>query len=111
MVVASASNADGGTLRTGSATITGIDLNTGSLITTTTWSSAITSLGLGDYLYRTSADATNGGSAVVIQGFQAWAPASTASLTASFFGVTRSTYQSKLAGVFYDNSSINRKLH
>ncbi len=114
VVVASASTAgtgDGGTLRTGTATVTGIDLAGGTLTCSTTWSSAITSLGLSDYLYRTAADATNNAApstanAVVLQGFQSWCPPSTAALTVSFFGVTRSTYQSKLAGIFYDNSTL-----
>ncbi len=103
VVVASA--ADGGSLRSGSATVTGLDLNTGSLVTTTTWSTAITSLTTGDYIYRCSADASNGGAAQVLQGYLAWSPASTAALTVSFFSVTRSVNQGKLAGVFYDNST------
>ena len=84
-----ASAADGGALRTGSVTVTGIDLNTGSLIASGTWSSGITSLAAGDYLYRTSADSSNGGTAVVLQGFTAWCPATTLALTTSFFGVLR----------------------
>lgn len=106
IVVFSASTADGGTLRTGTATITGIDLGSGTLTNSTTWSSSITSLGTGDYIYRCSGDASNNSTANVLQGFQAWCPASTASLTVSFFGVTRSSYQAKLAGLFYDNSSL-----
>ncbi len=114
VVVFSASTAgtgDGGSLRTGTATVTGIDLTGGNLTCSTTWSSAITSLGVGDYIYRTAADASNNAApstanAVVLQGFQAWCPPSTASLTVSFFSVTRSSYQSKLAGLFYDNSTL-----
>lgn len=109
VVVFSASTAgtgDGGTLRSGTMTVTGIDLAGGTLSGSTTWNSAITSLGNGDYIYRSSADASNGSTAVVLQGYQAWCPPSTASLTASFFGVTRSTYQAKLAGLFYDNSTL-----
>ena len=99
-----ASTTDGGALIAGSVTVTGIDLGSGSLIATTTWSSAITSLTGGAYLYRTAADAANGSSNVCLAGYQAWCPATTVAQTTSFFGVTRSTYQAKLCGLFYDNT-------
>lgn len=102
------SQTDGGALRTGTATITGINLTAGTISCSTTWSSAITSLSTGDYVYRCSADASAGSAANVLQGFQSWAPPSTTSITTgdSFFGVNRSTYTSKLAGLFYDNSTF-----
>jgi len=101
------SQTDGGSLRTGTALITGIDLNQGTLLSTATWSSSITSLANTDYIYRTAADASAGSTAVVMQGFQSWCPPNNTTITSSdsFFGVNRSSYKAKLAGLFYDNTT------
>lgn len=102
------SAADGGALRTGTQTITGIDLSNGNLLAATVWSTAITGLAVTDYVYRCSADASNGSTAQVMAGFLAWCPASSTAITSgdSFFGVNRSSYKSKLAGLYYDNTTL-----
>jgi len=100
-VVASA--ADGGALRTGSATITAINRSKGVLTTDSNWTSQITSFAAGDYLSR-EGDAQNGGSSkTAIAGLSAWFPASV-SPGESFFGLDRSI-DSRLYGVYLDESA------
>lgn len=107
-----ASQTDGGTLRTGTAKITGVSLAAGTITFSTTPNSLITSLTGGDYLY-VQGNAANAGANVMIEGFQSYvvpAAASTStviSLTNSFMGVVRSSNQGFLAGQFYDNTIVN----
>lgn len=102
------SAADGSALRTGAVTVTGIDLSNGNLLASTTWSTAVTGLAVTDFVYRCAGDASNGSTAQVMAGFLAWCPPSATSITSgdSFFGVNRSTYKSKLAGLYYDNTAL-----
>jgi hypothetical protein len=100
-----ASATDGGALESGTVVVTGINQATQSLVAAGNWSTSIGTLAQSDFLYRAGGDdACNGGTHVVIEGFESWCPPSSAALTVSFFGVVRSTYQSKLAGLFYDNT-------
>ena len=102
-----------GAIRSGTAFVIGVDLNTGSIILSATLggaagtpSSLLTSLTAGDFLYRSAQDAANGSTHQAIEGFQTWCPASTAA-PGTLFSVNRNIYPSKLAGIFYDNTVNN----
>lgn len=107
---------DGGTIRAGlpagttGAQIAGIQDNgtTASLVFTGVLNAAITDVANADYLYSNSGDAQNNASTpVVVTGLLGWSPATTASLTVSFQGVTRSTDERRLRGQFVANTNSN----
>ena len=102
MEVVAASTA-AGSIRSGSATITGINIGTYTLTTDSNWASQITSIADADYLYAIG-DAPNGGTAAGLKGFDAWIPSVAA--TDTFFGVAR-TGLSKLSGLRYDASGYS----
>lgn len=87
-----ASSADGSGARTGSAVLTAVNRLTGVLTTGSNWSTQITSLATGDYLY------VAGDLNAKIKGLAAWVPNSDPSSTA-FFGVDRSVDVSRLGGL------------
>lgn len=98
-----------GAARAGSAAITAIDRNLGTLTTGTDWTTQITSLGAGDHLVLagdsyvgTVGGPTNTYKKVV--GLAGWIP-STAPGATSFFGVDRSTDTTRLGGIREDGSS------
>lgn len=110
------SSADGGTIRAGlpasttGAVIAGIQDNgtTASLVFTGVLNAAITDVGATDYLYSNSGDAQNNASTpVVVTGLLGWSPATTASLTVAFQGVTRSTDERRLRGQYVANTNNN----
>lgn len=90
-MIIGASSALGSGARTGTATVTAINRNTGTLTTGSNWSSQITSLATSDYLYQ-SGD-LNG----KISGLDAWVPLADPSSTA-FFGVDRTADIVRLSG-------------
>lgn len=98
-----ASTADGGTLRSGSATITGVDRDLGTLTTDSNWTSQITSFVITDFMYI-EGDAAATGDSKMISGLDAWLPAAPPTSTA-FFGVDRTDDVVRLGGVRYDGSS------
>lgn len=115
IVMASVTTTDGGAIRTvGSgytgATIAGIQDNgtTASLVFTGVLNTAITDVLGSDYLASNSGDCQNGGTTpVVVTGLLGWSPATTASLTVAFCGVTRSTDERRLRGQYVANPSSN----
>lgn len=78
--------------RTGVLTFTGFNF-------TTLFGTAVA----GDFIFR-EGDAQNGGTAKVAAGLADWNPSTDPSAT-TFFGVDRSVYPSRLAGVRYDGSN------
>lgn len=92
-----------GSLRSGSATVTAIDRDAGTLTTDSNWSTQITSLATGDYLF-VKGDAADGGSVVKATGIPGWIPTTKPSAGDSFFTVDRSDDTTRLAGVRYDGS-------
>ena len=100
-----ASATDGGALRTGSNTITGVDRSTGTITSTVAWDTGITAFEATDFLYG-EGDAANGGANVAISGLNAWLPSSAPSGGESFFGVDRSV-DSRLYGQYYDASALD----
>lgn len=105
---------DGGFTYTGlpasttGAVIAGItdDGTTASLVFTTQLNSAITDVTSAAFVYLNSGDAQNNASTgVVCMGLLGYSPASTVSLTTSFYGVTRSSDPRRLRGQFVDNTT------
>jgi hypothetical protein len=95
-----ASATDGGALRSGNATVTGINRDLGTLTTDSNWTSQITSFAANDFVYRQGDEAAAGANKV-ISGFEAWCPSSAPTSTL-FFGVDRSVDTSRLGGQRYD---------
>lgn len=100
-----ASTAAGGALRTGSATVTGVNRSTGVLTTDSNWSTQITSLATTDFLYRQGDARNNGSTKLKMVGLAGWLPTTAPSGGESFFGVDRSV-DSRLYGTYYDASTL-----
>ena len=97
--VIGASSGDGSGARTGTASITGIDRNLGTITTTVSnWSTQITALAVGDYLF------VSGDTNLKLSGFPAWLPATAPSAT-TFFSVDRTADLTRLGGNRFDGSS------
>ncbi len=95
-----ASQTAGGTLRSGSGVVSAVDTSAG----TVTYTGTITSVGTTDYFYE-QGNAQNGGTALLMSGLADWVPAT---VTATpFFGVDRTIFPSRLAGVRYDGTNDN----
>lgn len=114
--IVATSQTDGGLIRVGlpasttGAVIAGIQDNgtTASLVFTGVLNAAITDVANADYLYSNSGDAQNNASTpVVVTGLLGWSPATTASLTVAFQGVTRSTDERRLRGQYVANTNNN----
>lgn len=103
-IVASATET--GALRSGTAVITGIDRNAGTLTTSGNWSTVITSAAANDWLFK-EGDAPNNVATNILspRGLQAWLPYAAPSGADSFFGVNRSVDTALLAGSRRDGSS------
>lgn len=88
------SEADGlsGALQAGTATITAIDRDTGTLTTDSNWTAQIATLDADDYLFR------SGDFGIGRAGLADWIPDSTAGLGTAFYAATRSVDASRLAG-------------
>jgi hypothetical protein len=78
--------------RTGTATITAVDRDAGTLTISGNWTSSISSLAANDFLFR------SGDFKAVAKGVKAWIPATAPSSGDSFFGVDRSVDTTRLAG-------------
>jgi hypothetical protein len=100
MTVIAASAPSGGSLRTGSTTVTAVDSGAGTI--TLASAAAITSFANSDYLFRA------GDRGLCLSGVSSWIPydSRSAALAASFFGVTRSANPSRLAGLAPDLSAL-----
>lgn len=88
----------GGTVHTGSATITAINRDTGVLTTDSNWTSQISSLAADDYLFQ------YGDYDGAAAGVAAWVPSTAPSATA-FFGVDRSVDTERLGGIRFAGTS------
>ena len=103
-----ASQTDGGAVRAGgaTATITKINRVTGVLTSGSNWSTQISGLATGDYLY-VNGDAPNGGTYLMVTGIQGWVPPSASRPVSSstFFGLDRSIDDTRLAGLYLDGTN------
>lgn len=89
----------GGTVHSGSATVTAINRETGVLTTDSNWTAQISSLAANDYLF------VEGDYDLKLSGLLDWLPTTAPTSGDSFFGVDRSVDPVRLAGVRYDASS------
>jgi hypothetical protein len=98
---------DGGTVRGGTATIANLDPVQGTLSFSTALNNAvaITEASTSDFVYLYGDAQNNGANFSCIAGLLGWAPNTTASQTAAFFGVTRSADARRLQGQYYPNSN------
>lgn len=98
--VITGSSADASGARAGSAAISAIDYDQGTLTTTgSNWNVQITSLGAGDFL-QVSGDFNN-----KLVGINGWVPSTAPSATA-FFGVDRSINPNRLGGIRVPSSIV-----
>jgi hypothetical protein len=94
-----------GTKRSGTAQITAINRQAGTITVSGNWTASITGLTTNDYLFRDGdTDANNNGTALNIQGLAAWLP-STAPGATLFNGVDRSVDTDRLGGIRYDGTN------
>jgi hypothetical protein len=93
-----ASSGDGSGLRTGSAQITGIDRNAGTLTCSTGWATGISAIAASDYLL------TAGDFNLKMPGLDGWIPMPGVLTNTAFFGVDRTQDASRLAGVNMDRT-------
>jgi len=87
--------------------VTKIDVDTGDITTDagTDLSTSITSIAAGDYIFNKGSRQNSATpSRLVIPGLAAWNPDSAPTAGESFFGVDRTTYTSRLAGLRYPAS-------
>lgn len=89
--------------RVGSAVITGVDVDAGTLETGSNWSTQITSLNNSDYLFRYK-DFLAANDKLNIKGLEGWCPATAPTSGDSFHSVDRSVAPQLLAGTRYDGS-------
>lgn len=92
-IVASANDGTSGSLRTGSVQLTAVNRGTGVLTANVNWSTGISGITNGDYLFQ-AGDFGKG-----IKGFPAWVPSTAPTAGDNFFGLDRSVDTYRLAGV------------
>ena len=100
-LVVVASSTDGGSLRTGSTTVTAVNRDAGTV--TVASAAAITSFANNDYLYI-QGNAANGGTNVAITGLDGWLPSTVTSTP--FWGVDRTVDTANLAGSRIDAAAL-----
>lgn len=90
-----------------SATITKINRVTGQLTVGTTWSGQIGAIATGHFLYRTG-DGAAGGANLMVSGIQGWIPpaASRPVSATTWFGLDRSSDDTRLAGLYLDGTNV-----
>ena len=91
------------TPRTGTATITAIDRDAGTLTTDSNWSAQITSIANTDSIFP-AGDYVSASDRLKLRGLRAWAPDTAPTAGDNFFGVDRSVDVQRLAGIRYDAS-------
>jgi hypothetical protein len=101
------STTNGGAVYTGTATVTGVDDEAGTLTISANLDSAFTAPATTCFLYQ-EGDAQNGGTALCFSGLEDWLPVTDRAtrLAASFNGVTRSASPTKLGGVYLNATGM-----
>jgi hypothetical protein len=90
-----------GSVHSGSATITAIDRDAGTLTTDSNWTSQISSLAANDYLFA------YGDFGLKARGLASWLPSTAPTSGDSFLGVDRSVDPVRLAGVRYTGTGMS----
>lgn len=96
----SEANGLSGSLQSGSATVTAIDRDTGTLTTDSDWTAQIASLDADDFLFA------DGDFGIGRAGLADWCPDSTSGLGTAFYGATRSVDATRLAGIRVDGANL-----
>jgi hypothetical protein len=95
------SSADGGgSVRSGSAQITGVDRDLGTISFASALTSSISAAAANDYIF------VQGDYDAKIKGLQAWLPNSAPTSGDNFFSVDRSSDATRLAGIRFDGSAM-----
>lgn len=97
-----AASSETGAIRAGSATVTGIDMDLGTLVTDSNWTAQITGITDADFLF-VQGDAANGGAVKKVSGVPSWVPTS-APTSSAFFGLDRTAHKTRLGGVRHNGS-------
>lgn len=102
MVIVTSTANGGGSVKSGTLTITGVDRGAGTITTGANLSTGIATIATNDYIFCA------GDYDAKISGFDAWVPYDDRStrLAASFYGVTRSSDASRLGGLYYDGTGM-----
>lgn len=91
-------------IRTGTATVTALNADTGVLTSDSNWTSQITSLTAGDHFFRVG-DYVTASDRLKIYGFEGFCPATAPVAGDSFQGIDRSVDVTNLAGSRHDGSA------
>ena len=103
-VVAAATRS--GAIRSGSATVTGVNRDTGVITSDSAWDSQITGFAANDFIF-VQGDAQNAATnPLKILGFAAWLPTTAPTGGDSHLGVDRSVDTVRLAGTRFDGSAL-----
>jgi len=100
MTVVVSSADGGGSVKSGSAQITGVDRDLGTISFANALSSSIATVAANDYLF------VQGDYDAKIKGLQAWLPDTAPTSGDSFFSVDRSSDATRLAGIRFDGSAM-----
>jgi hypothetical protein len=95
------STADGGgSVKSGTVVVTGVDRDLGTVTAAAAWSSTIATIAASDFIF------VQGDYDAKIKGLLAWLPSSAPSISDNFFSVNRSSDATRLAGIRFDGSAM-----
>lgn len=100
MKIVASSVDGGGSVRSGTLTIDGVDRDLGTVHTTVALNSGISAIASQDYIF------VQGDYDLKIKGLQAWLPNTSPSVSDNFFSVNRSSDATRLAGIRFDGSAM-----
>lgn len=100
MTLVSSTANGGGSVKTGTVVVDGVDRDLGTIHLTAAFNSAITTGAVNDYLF------VQGDYDAKLKGLLAWLPSTAPAPADSFFSVDRSADTTRLAGIRYDASAM-----
>lgn len=99
MTLVTSSTNGGGSVRSGTVVVLGVDRDAGTIQATVAWNSGISAVATSDFIF------VQGDYDAKVKGLLAWLP-STAPTSTAFFGVDRSVDASRLGGIRFDGSAM-----
>lgn len=90
----------GGSVRSGSVTVVGVDRDLGTVTADQAWTTAIATAAANDYIF------VEGDYDAKVKGLLAWLPSTAPSSSDNFFSVNRSHDATRLAGIRFDGSAL-----
>lgn len=100
MTLVTSATDGGGSVRSGTLVISGVDRDTGIVTMTGNLSAGISAIAQNDYIF------VQGDYDAKVKGLLAWIPSTTPSVSDSFFNVNRSHDATRLAGIRFDGSAM-----